>query len=105
MAEDVLFQVPTPLGVDVRIISRLWARIAAVKHPNMDGRLGDVVESLRDPDEVRRSLSDGQVVLFYRVDRPGRWVCSVVRRLNGDGFLITGYITSAVKEGEQIWRR
>ncbi|MEO0080866.1 MAG: hypothetical protein ABIL25_01070 [candidate division WOR-3 bacterium] len=42
-------------------------------------------------------------MLFYRVERPGRWTCAVVKRPGSEGFLITAYPTDAVKEGEQIW--
>jgi len=43
------------------------------------------------------------VYLFYRLERPKRWLCAVAKRLNGEGFLITAYPTDAIKEGEQIW--
>ena len=75
------------------------------KHPVMAGREADVQETLRDPDEIRRSRSDPQVLLFYKSERRARWVCAVARRTDGTGFLITAYPTDAVKEGEQIWHR
>jgi hypothetical protein len=43
------------------------------------------------------------VYLFYREERPGRWFCAVVKRLNGGAFLVTTYPTDAIKEGERIW--
>jgi len=39
------------------------------------------------------------------MERPGRWICAVAKRLNEEGFLITTYLTDAMKEGEQIWSR
>jgi hypothetical protein len=60
---------------------------------------------LQTPDEVRRSRGDPTVLLFYRVEQPGRWLCAVAKRLNGEGFLITTYPTDTIKEGEQIWSR
>ncbi|ADE13477.1 hypothetical protein Nhal_0277 [Nitrosococcus halophilus Nc 4] len=71
----------------------------------MRGREVDVQHVLQVPDEIRRSRSDPAVFLFYRLERPGRWLCAVVKRLNGEGFLITTYPTDAIKEGEQIWSR
>ena len=55
------------------------------------------------PAEVRQSRSDPQVLLFYREERSSRWVCVVVKRTNGDGFLITAYPTDAIKEGTRVW--
>lgn len=68
----------------------------------MLGREVDVQETLRMPDKICRSLEDPQVYLFYRLERPLRWICAVAKRLNGEGFLITAYPTDAIKEGEQI---
>jgi len=45
------------------------------------------------------------VLLFYRLERPGRWICAVAKRLNDEGFPITTYPTDAIKEGERIWSK
>ena len=79
--------------------------ITEAKHPAMQGREQDVQHTLRVPDEVRRSRRDSAVYLFYRLERPGRWICAVARRLDGEGFLITTYPTETVKEGEQVWSK
>jgi hypothetical protein len=69
----------------------------------MVGRELNIESVLATPDEVRRSRKDQAVYLFYKLERDGRWLCAVVKRLNGDGFLITAYPTDAIKEGEPIW--
>jgi hypothetical protein len=104
MDEDVsiLFEVPTPLGFNVRTSQRYWQRIVA-KHPDLADRLEEVKQALISPVEVRRSNRDADVLLFYSANE--HWVVAVARRLNGDGFLVTAYRTDAVKEGEVIWRR
>ena len=101
--EEVFFEVETPLGFRVRTTVNYWELIRTVKHPIMEGREEDVKETLSHPDEVRLSKSDSQVYLFYRGDVQKRWVCAVTRRLNGEGFLITAYRTSGIKEGTVIW--
>lgn len=63
----------------------------------------NVKETLADPEQIRASRSDPNVFLFYKTQRPGRWICAVTRRLNDEGFLITAYPTDAIKEGEHIW--
>lgn len=100
---DPLFDVSTPLGFSARVTRSFWELIVTIKHPVMAGREEDVKQTLRNPDEVRQSKSDDQVLLFYRAERDKRWVCAVIRRLNGEGFLITTYPTDAIKEGVQIW--
>ena len=103
MSDDILFNLPTPLGFTVRVTHEYWELIVTIKHPVMRGRELDVQDVLRTPEEIRQSRSDPTVYLFYRLERPGRWVCAVAKRLNGDGFLITIYRTDAIKEGKRIW--
>jgi hypothetical protein len=102
---DILFEVSTPLGFRVRVTRQYWELIVTVKHPVMHARVADVQDTLQAPDEVRRSRSDPSVLLFYRAEQPGRWLCAGVKRLNGEGFLITTYPTDAIKEGQQIWNK
>jgi hypothetical protein len=104
-ADAILFEVMTPLGFRVRVTEAAWTRVIMMKHPVMQGRLDAVQRILQHPEEIRRSRRDVAVYLFYRLERLGRWLCVVVKRLNGDGFLITTYPTDAIKEGEQVWPR
>jgi hypothetical protein len=105
MADDSenLFEVQTPLGFSVRVSRAYWQILINIKHPAMSGREGDVAAALAAPDEVRQSRTDPSVLLFYKGSGARRWVCSVCRRLNGDGFLITAYPTDAIKEGDRVW--
>jgi hypothetical protein len=100
---DIFFEVETPLGFRVRTTVSYWVLITTIKHPVMHGREEDVRTTLMAPDEVRVSKSDAAVYLFYRADGPRRWVCAVAKRENGEGFLITAYRTSGIKEGIRIW--
>jgi len=100
----LLFVAATPIGFSVDVSQERWNLIVTVKQPVMNGREDDVRAALERPDEVRRSRRDEQVLLFYRKERPGRWTCAVIRRING-GLLVTAYPTDAIKEGERIWAR
>jgi len=79
--------------------------IVETKHPAMRGLESVVQGILENPDQIRMSRKDTRVYLFYGTERPGRWICAVVKKLNGSGFLITAYPTDAVKEGETVWHR
>ena len=103
MLKRILFEVATPIGYTVRVTESYWARIVTDKHPVMNGRTEDVKKTLENPDQIRRSRSDPNVLLFYKKERPRRWICAVTKRLDGEGFLVTTYLTDAVKEGETIW--
>ncbi len=96
-----LFEVRTPLGFTIRTTPAYWSRVL-VKHPDLRNRLEDVKRTLSQPDEIRRSSRDPNVLLFYRSGKQ-HWLVAVGRRTNGDGFLVTAYQTNAVKEGERIW--
>src|SRR5687768_5283254 len=91
------------LDFEVRTSHQYWERLVS-KHPDLRDRLDDVAQTLSSPDEIRRSRRDQRVLLFYRRDNP-YWLVAVVRRLNGDGFLITAYRADSIKEGEQLWPR
>lgn len=71
----------------------------------MNGQEEAVQVTLTQPDEIRRSRSDPNVYLFYKLQREKRWLCAVIRQLNGEGFLITTYPTDAIKEGEPVWQK
>lgn len=101
--DDIIFDIDTPLGFSVRTTVSYWQIITTIKHPTMRGRELAVKRTLSHPDEIRLSKRDSQVYLFYRSDGDRRWVCAVAKRLNGNGFLITAYRTSNIKEGNQIW--
>lgn len=101
--DNILFEVNTPLGFTVRTTVTHWSIITTIKHPVLKGREVDVQTTLRTPDQVRLSKHDEQIHLFYRSDGEQRWVCAVTKRLNGEGFLVTAYRTSNIKEGRRIW--
>ena len=87
----------------VRVTLSYWDMIVTIKHPVMANHDKEVKETFEDPDEIRVSRSDSKVFLFYKAQRPGRWICAVTKRLDGEGFLVTTYPTDAIKEGERIW--
>jgi len=104
-ADETIFEVQTPLEFRVRLPAAVWKVICELKHPVMAGRQLEVSRVLSEPDGVRRSQLDSDVYLFYKRERPDRWLCVVAKRLDGDGFVITSYPTDAIKIGEQIWTK
>lgn len=99
---ELLFEVLTPIGIHVRCGADYWDFLVAEKHRSLWNRDGDVLEVLKYPVEIRRSKKDPNVFLFYRRDGK-RWLCVVVKRENGTGFLVTAYPADSIKSGERIW--
>jgi hypothetical protein len=104
-SDNTLFEITTPIGFCVRVTEGRWREITEIKHPMMSDKLLLVEYVLRDPDLIRRSKTDSKVFLFYLEIGVKRWICNVVKQENGTGFLITSYVTSAIKEGELIWSK
>ena len=101
--EELLFEIMTPLDFTVRVTATYWDLIVTIKHPVMSGLESNVKETLEKPEQIRVTRSDPKVFLFYKIQRPGRWICAVSKRIDGEGFLVTAYPTDAIKEGEYIW--
>ncbi len=101
---DIYFKVKSFSGKIIRTTRSHWELITKVKHPEMKGKEAEVKECLRNPVEIRRSADDPDVYLYYLpYDR--HFICVVVRYLDGDGFIITSYITDKIKEGETVWKK
>ena len=98
------FIVMTPLGFRVVCTAEDWERIAGRKLPPLRGRLREVVETLSNPDEIRRSVSDPEVTLFH-LWSGRRWVCAVIRRSHPESRLITAYPADKIKQGALLWRK
>lgn len=81
-----------------------WENLVDVKHPSMRGLEHLVRRTLENPIEIRRSKSDPAVRLFYGEHDLGLLCCTVVRFLNGDGFIITAYLTKRTV-GEIEWKQ
>ena len=91
------------MGFSVRVSQARWELITTVKHPVMAGRESSVKAPLENPDEVRQSRTDLEVLLFYKAEAARRWVCAVTKQADTDAFLVTAYPTDAIKEGVRIW--
>src|SRR3990172_13336250 len=91
----VYFEVRSCLGVNVRVTEDYWTFMVTVKHPPMRGHEDEVKQAIGDADQVRVSKIDSAVHLYYRKGEK-RYICVVVRHLDGDGFIISAYPTDAI---------
>ena len=86
----------------MRTTDRYWQLIQR-KHPEVIRYETKIQQGLQQPEEVRRSTQDPAVYLFYTSIPPMYLLVMVAKRLNGEGFLITCYLSDKKKEGERIW--
>ncbi len=98
------FQVLSKLGKLIRITEAHWERITTVKHPIVKNRENEVIETLSKPDEIRQSKTDTHVYLYYK-KFDENFMAVVCKHLNGEGFIVTTYITDSIKEGNLIWKK
>lgn len=88
----------------IRTTHSHWELITKVKHPEIEGKEAEVKQCLSNPVEIRKRSEDNDVYLYYHPYEK-YFICVVVRHLNGEGFIITAYITDKIKEGEIVWKR
>ena len=105
MSKQILFEIATPIDLVVEVSRQRWEAIISIKHPAMLGAEKLLCEVLSNPDQIRRSRRDSNVLLFYKARLPKRWICAVVKRLDDRATLITAYPTNAIKVGDVIWTR
>jgi len=101
--EEPYFEVVSILGKKIRTTVSYWEKVVTNKHPRMRGREKEVQEVLREATEVRRSKMDPSVYLYYK-GKEDYFICAVVKHINSEGFLITTYLTEAIKEGKVVWK-
>jgi len=100
MKEEVYFEVDSYLGKKIRITEPHWNKIIETKHRIMKGKESIVKETLKAPTELRVSGKDPKVFLYYK-RLNGKYSCVVTKSLNGEGFIITTYITDRIKAGKK----
>ncbi len=104
MEGESYFRVEAANKLVVRTTRDYWQKIITFKHPAMKTKEEQVKLALRAPDEIRQSKQNKKVLLYYR-KTDDYHTCVVVRAINGEGFIITTYMTDKIKEGKTIWKK
>lgn len=76
-------------------------------HPEIKGILEELKGAIEDPELIKRSVYNENVMLFYRyyghIIYEGKYMCVVVRL--DEGSIVTAYITDRIKKGEVVWKK
>ena len=99
----IYFEVTSKLNKRVYVTKSRWSLIIKTKHLEIEGKEKAVKNTLLNPDEIRQSVSDNSVYLYYK-NYEKLLVSVVVKHKNGDGFIITAYFTDRIKEGKQFYK-
>ncbi len=89
---------------DVRLTDERLEHIE--RRPEMEGQIGRIEETLREPDEVRESEGDESVFLYYRQydETPvtEKYLLVVVKVGVESPFVITAFFTDRLKSGTTV---
>lgn len=101
---ELLFEVKDNVGRKIRTTKDYWQKIKTLKHRELKYGIKEVKKTLIKPDEVRRSVTDGTILLYTQKQEKYDILIVAVKVLNGDGFLVTVYQTKQYrKKGGLIW--
>jgi len=93
-------------GRKIRLTDERWEYIVN-KRPILRNLRTECEITISEPELIKRSTYDPEVVLCYRYFKElmgGKYIVGVVR-IDYDSFVVTGYITDRIKRGEVIWRK
>ena len=100
----MLFEVESKFKKKISISNEHWKHTSQIKHPEVSGLKDEIKQTLISPIEIKKSNSDRNVYLYYSKHK-SNFLCVVIRHLNGNGFIITAYITSKIKKGDTLWKQ
>ena len=73
-------------------------------HPELKAHLKKLYNVLSDPDQIRRSRFDENVLLFYKFFasiKDGKYINVTVKIGQERNFILTSYITDRIRAGEK----
>jgi hypothetical protein len=91
-------------GMRIRLTDERLAHVE--EHPEMLSGKEFIAGTLSNPESVVQSLSDPSARLYYRLCKQtsvgDKYLCVVVK-MSQDPFIVTAYMTDAVKKGTLLW--
>ncbi len=92
-------------GKRIRLTAERWSHIGS-RHPELRGLRDEVLRAIDNPRLVVKGKHDEIIAVRPMVNRPTISVIVVYRESGKDGFIITAYLTSDVRElerREKLW--
>lgn len=109
MGKPIIFEIVCALGKVIRLTKERWKHVA-YKHPEIDkSYIEKAKEILATPDAIVKSGKDPTEFLYHKHYAKtyfgAKYAVAAVKHLNGDGFIVTIYLTSKIKSGELAWKK
>lgn len=102
-----LLQATTPDGRALKLTNDGWRHISTV-HPELRGELEKVNQTIMSPDLIKRG-NKADTFMFYkffpRTIVSPKYLVLVIKYLNTEGTVLTGYFTERIRKGEILWRK
>ena len=104
---SIIFEATTPNGRTLRLTNEGWSHICTV-HPELKKELNKVKQTVKTPDLIKQG-NRADTFTFYKffsktIVSPKHLVL-VIKYLNIEGFLLTGYFTERIRKGEILWKK
>jgi hypothetical protein len=107
-----MWAVRDPLANRILLTAAWWNQHIAREHPIMNGKIGWLLETVRDPERIYRSKHDPRTLLYFR-----RWprisrgplmvmVAAGIRPRKRRGYVKTAFLVdSFAKGGMLLWQK
>jgi hypothetical protein len=92
-------------GLTIRFPEERWQHIAD-QHPELVNLQPKVIQTLEDPDKILEG-NDGELLAVRFLD-DNKYLVTVYRELETDGFIITAYLTrriNSLNKRKELWSR
>ncbi len=103
----IVFRILSKMGKVVSFNEDRWRHV--LEHPEMKNQLDRIKETVVNPDEVRESVYNPSVLLFYKLYEgtpvTEKHLLVVIKTLNREGFIVTAFFTDRVKKGGLVWKK
>ncbi len=91
-------------GVAIRLPDERWEHIAT-EHAELAGLRDSVLEAVTNPERILAG-SAGELMAVREVE-PGKWLVTIYRESEDDGFIITAFLTRrghSLDKRQVVWR-
>ena len=101
------FQARALDGRVLKLTNEGWGHVCTV-HPELRGELEKVNQTMKSPDLVKQG-NRADTFMYYKffprtVVSP-KYLVLVIKYLNTEGTVVTGYFTERIRKGEVLWRK
>ena len=96
----IIFEVTDKNNKLIRLTNKQHSHIME-EHSYMHEYLEQIKETLQSPDKIRTYSFNRNVKYFYKgyknLEKPNQFLLVIVKYLNGEGYIISSYLTAKIQ--------